>query len=500
MTLDQPVATRPGEAALDYRAIFARAARLLAVSDDFTQALEQTLAACLPALGDFGFFDARYGDGAVRVARAHDDERIDALLRPTRWIPQERSDINLCALSTGRPAIHAGIDDAWYKRVAAGEQHLALLRDLAVRSMITVPMHFRGELIGALTLFMGASRRRHGPAHLELAADIAAMAAPVVANARLVEDQRRTSEALRASEERLRLAQLAAGVGAWDWNVATNEVYWSPKYREIYGLPPDQEPSFEAGMGVLSLEDRDRVAEAMARALQARTEYRSLQKIDHPHRGMRWIEAIGKASYDDRGLPVRMAGVVMDVTERHRASEEMSGLRDMLGAELEALRRLHALALRAARPDAGLEPLLEEVLAAALDITGREQGAIHLLDGATGRLRLAVARGFDDVLRGALREVAPGDGLPCALALRRRERVVLEDVAVELASSPHLPALLSAGVRAAQSTPLVSRSAEIIGTFTTHARAPARPPERERRLLDMLSRGAADLIEWGRAA
>jgi hypothetical protein len=60
--------------------------------------------------------------------------------------------------------------------------------------------------------------------------------------------------------------------------------------------------------------------------------------------------------------------------------------------------------------------------------------------------------------------------------------------------------LLEAGVRAVQSTPLLGRGGDVIGTFTTHARVAGQPGERELRLLDMLSRTAADLIEWGRGS
>src|SRR3982750_2003193 len=106
----------------------------------------------MPSLGDFGFFDVRV-DGAVRrTARAHDNEAIQEILRSTQWIEQHHPQINLCALSTGEAALPARIDDAWYRQVAADEAHLAMLRRLAFTSMLTVPMRYRDELIGALTL------------------------------------------------------------------------------------------------------------------------------------------------------------------------------------------------------------------------------------------------------------------------------------------------------------------------------------------------------------
>ncbi|WP_151638413.1 PAS domain S-box protein [Noviherbaspirillum aerium] len=182
--------------------IFRRAARLLASSLDFEQTLGNVIHACLPALGDFGFFDVVLEDGVRRTVRAHLDADTESLLKPTQWVRQTRTDMNLCALSSGEPVLHVNIDDAWYRQVAANDEHLALLRKLAFRSMLTVPMRFGNELVGSLTLFMGRSGRRHRAADLEFAMELAALAAPVVVNVRLLAaDLGRR----RQIEERLRL-------------------------------------------------------------------------------------------------------------------------------------------------------------------------------------------------------------------------------------------------------------------------------------------------------
>lgn len=125
---------------------------------DFRDTLSQTIAACLPALGDFGFFDVLHQNEVLRTGAAHDAADIEAMLAPTRWVRQHRTDMNLCGLSTGAAALHPDTDDAWYQTVAAGPEHLDLLRRLAFTSMMTVPMHYRGEVLGALTLFMGADQ------------------------------------------------------------------------------------------------------------------------------------------------------------------------------------------------------------------------------------------------------------------------------------------------------------------------------------------------------
>jgi PAS domain S-box-containing protein len=185
--------------------IFRHAATLLASSLDFEQTLANTVSACLPALGDFGFFDVVVEDGVRCAARAHLDPETEAILLSAQWVRQGRTDMNLCALSTGNPGLHNDIDDVWYRKVAANADHLAVLRKLAFRSMLTVPMRYGEELIGSLTLFMGRSGRNHSAADLEFAKELVALAAPVVVNVRLLEKQRQAEFALRISEERLRL-------------------------------------------------------------------------------------------------------------------------------------------------------------------------------------------------------------------------------------------------------------------------------------------------------
>ncbi len=492
------IAATDGE---DLRGVLRRAGRLLSDSRGYRETLEGTLAACLPALGDFGFFDVLEGDDAVRVAKAHDDEALEAMLRPARWVRQARSDMNVCALSTGEAALHAGIDDAWYRAVAVNEEHLAILRRLAFRSMVTVPMHYRGALVGALTLFMAGSGRRHTRAHLEKAEDLAHFAAPLVVSARLVERNEDAQAALRRSEERLRLTYQAAGLGAWEWSIEENTVYWSPEYREIYGLPADAAPSFAQGIAVVVEEDRAAVHAAMRAALEERVEFRSEHRIRHPAHGLRWVQTIGRPICDEAGRPVRVAGVAMDVTDRLRTSHELQALRDQLAEELDAMRRLQDVSSRLIRRHERIEDVLADILDAALAISGRGRGKIQLLDPATGTLRLAVHRGFDEALCAHFREVGPDDSAPSAIALRRRARIVIEDIAADpqMAGTVDLAMLLQAGVRSVQSTPLVSRDGRVIGMFTTHGAAPQKPGERELRLLDLLSRTAADLIDRAQA-
>jgi PAS domain S-box-containing protein len=297
--------------------VYRHAVELLASSLEFDETLAHTIAACLPALGDFGFFDVVVDEGVRRTARAHLDEELEAALRLTQWIRQERSDMNLCALSTARAAFHPDIDDAWYRAVAANDEHLAVLRQLAFHSMISVPMRYRGELVGSLTLFMASSGRRHTREDLELANEIAMVAAPTVVNVRLLEKQRRSEAALRASEERLRIATAAGGIGIWDWNIAQNQLSWADQAYALRGMEPGTiGGAIDDFAALVHPDDIAVLQERMSAALEAGDVFNAEFRIIHTDGSIHWLSTQAHLDRDHTGKPVRMVGATTDITER----------------------------------------------------------------------------------------------------------------------------------------------------------------------------------------
>ncbi len=184
-------------------AVLARAGDAFSQATDYEATLRHIVAVAVPALGDFAILDVVEGDRVRRLALAHDDAEVQALLDASAWMRQEREDVNLCALSTGEAAAHTRIDRAFRERMAGGPEHLAVLEKLELCSMLTVPLRARGRLLGALTFCHGRSRRSHEvPDDLALAQEIGARAATAVAQARLHEE---TKEAARRAEEASRI-------------------------------------------------------------------------------------------------------------------------------------------------------------------------------------------------------------------------------------------------------------------------------------------------------
>jgi PAS domain S-box-containing protein len=136
--------------------------------------------------------------------------------------------------------------------------------------------------------------------------------------------RRQAEEALRASEARLRLAQASAGAGMWDWDVSNGKLEWSAELFRLFGLDPGAaEPSFEVWSRVVHADDRLLAEQRIETALANHTALASEYRIILPSGAVRWINALGQASYDPSGAPLRMSGICIDITDRKQAEEDL---------------------------------------------------------------------------------------------------------------------------------------------------------------------------------
>ncbi len=179
-----------------------------------------------------------------------------------------------------------------------------------------------------------------------------------------------------------------------------------------------------------------------------------------------------------------------DITERKQAEAGLT-------ADLAALTRMHDLSGRLLGSE-GLQPLLQEVMNAAVAIVGAERGTLQLLESDS--LRIVAHYGhqqpFLDFFAAAENRTSV-----CGEAAQRGERVAVPDVETSslFAGTPSLAVLREAGVRAVQSTPIISRTGALLGILTTQWGVPYHPDEDDLWRIDLLMRQAADLIEYGKA-
>ncbi|WP_051242957.1 PAS domain-containing protein [Azohydromonas australica] len=147
--------------------------------------------------------------------------------------------------------------------------------------------------------------------------------------------RRQAEEALRQSEERLRLAMNVGELATWDWDMLTGRIVWSREHFHMQGYAVGEvEPSYEAWLARIHPDDRAVAETALRLAYEQHEAYNHEFRTLLPDGSMRWMSAQGLFFHDVQGQPNRMIGVMRDITEQRN-------VRELLEHEIE--QRTHVL-------------------------------------------------------------------------------------------------------------------------------------------------------------
>ena len=132
-----------------------------------------------------------------------------------------------------------------------------------------------------------------------------------------------TLQALNTSRERFSLAATASNDGIWDWNLETDEVYFSPRWKEMLGYRDDEiEDSYASWYHLIHPDDVEKTIAELVACLEGKSDlYESVHRLKNKNGGWNWILDRGVVMRDAKGLGLRMAGSHADIT-RLRAVEE----------------------------------------------------------------------------------------------------------------------------------------------------------------------------------
>jgi PAS domain S-box-containing protein len=159
----------------------------------------------------------------------------------------------------------------------------------------------------------------------------------VVGIASDIDEEKQAQEVFRQSQERLKVAQRAAHIGTFEWNIQTNVNIWSEEIEAIYGLPPGSfGGSYEAWAALVYPEDLPRAEQDLQRAL-VDGDYISEWRVIWPDGSVHWIQGRGKVYYDEAGQPLRLFGINKDNTERERIDEKLRASERRLEIALAAV-------------------------------------------------------------------------------------------------------------------------------------------------------------------
>lgn len=159
---------------------------------------------------------------------------------------------------------------------------------------------------------------------------------------RNIHERKRAEQALRESEERLRLAQQVANIGSFEWNIQTGVNLWTQELEAIYGLEPGEfgrtQPAWQ---DLIYREDREEAVSCVQQALATGNPTEGEWRIVRPDGSVHWIAGRFQAFKDETGKLLRLAGINIDVTERKETEARLTATLNQLQqltAHLESVR------------------------------------------------------------------------------------------------------------------------------------------------------------------
>src|SRR3984885_8725203 len=139
-----------------------------------------------------------------------------------------------------------------------------------------------------------------------------------------IEQRKQRHKTLKDSEDQLRLAQEAAGLGVGDWDPRADKIVWSAQHFQIFGFEPSQHQfDLVSVVALIHPEDQLAVRLAIREALRPGGELEAEYRILRQDGQTRWMMSKGRTHCDEQGQPFRMIGVTLDFSEQRQAAEEL---------------------------------------------------------------------------------------------------------------------------------------------------------------------------------
>src|SRR5262249_12204366 len=137
-----------------------------------------------------------------------------------------------------------------------------------------------------------------------------------------IRERKKADQSLRESEERRRLAQQIAGIGSFEWNIATDVNRWTPELEAMHGLRPGEfAGTRKAWEDFLHPEDRADLLKLVAEGFETGAPVQSEWRVVWPDGSIHWLTGKWQVIKDESGKPLRVTGANIDITDRKRAEE-----------------------------------------------------------------------------------------------------------------------------------------------------------------------------------
>jgi PAS domain S-box-containing protein len=303
------------------------------------------------------------------------------------------------------------------------------------------------------------------------------------------ESLRRELEALRRSESLLRDFIETSAIGL-HWVSSDGTILWANQAElDLVGATQEE----YLGHNITAFHaDQDVINDILMRLRQGETLRDYPARLQHRDGSLRHVRISSSALFE-HGEFVHTRCFTRDVTELVQEQERREQQQAAEFADTQLLQEISAELIAPGDEHS----LYEKIVNAARSIMRSDFATMQVLRQDREELHLLASRGLTPEGAKVWEWVGHATDSTCGQALRTGKRSIADDVTTcaYLAGTPGMTALLEAGIHAAQSTPLVSRTGTLLGMISSHWRNPHAPTARDLRLLDILARQAADLLE-----
>lgn len=139
-----------------------------------------------------------------------------------------------------------------------------------------------------------------------------------------ITERQQAEAALARSEEQLRLTLEFTHIGTWDWNIQTGEVVWNDNHYRLLGLEPSKSKAqYQIWRNAVHPEDIEGVEQLISQALSQYTNFEAEYRVIHPDGQIRWLTGRGRGIYNTADKPIRMLGIIIDISDRKFAEQAL---------------------------------------------------------------------------------------------------------------------------------------------------------------------------------